>query len=130
MTMDRRTFVQTAGVLAVGAAGTQVAQAQTPAPFQFTQTAAASAAGPGNALPDLSSLDSSAPPAPQPDGVAAPAMKRFDEQRWILDNIIRANRLGSAAPPGTGSGAGTRGLKRHRRNPITRAKIRRYRAGI
>ncbi len=92
MTIDRRTFVQTATVLAVAAAGTQAAQAQTSTASQVTTSAAASAADP-NALPDLSSLDPSAPPVPKPDGVAAPAMKRFDEQRWILDNIIRANGI-------------------------------------
>ncbi len=92
MTIDRRTFVQTATVLAVAAAGTQAAQAQTSTASQVTASAAASAADP-NALPDLSSLDPSAPPVPKPDGVAAPAMKRFDEQRWILDNIIRANGI-------------------------------------
>ena len=92
MTIDRRTFVQTATVLAVAAAGTQAAQAQTSAASQVATAAAAGAADP-NALPDLSSLDPNAPPAPRPDGVAAPAMKRFDEQRWILDNIIRANGI-------------------------------------
>jgi hypothetical protein len=92
MTIDRRTFVQTATVLAVAAAGTQAAQAQTSAASQVATAAAAGAADP-NALPDLSSLDPNAPPAPRPDGVAAPSMKRFDEQRWILDNIIRANGI-------------------------------------
>ena len=92
MTIDRRTFVQTATVLAVAAAGTQAAQAQTSAASQVATAAAASAAD-QNALPDLSSLDPGAPPVPKPDGVAAPAMKRFDEQRWILDNIIRANGI-------------------------------------
>ena len=92
MTIDRRTFVQTATVVAVAAAGTQAAQAQTSAASQVATAAAASAADP-NALPDLSSLDPGAPPAPRPDGVAAPSMKRFDEQRWILDNIIRANGI-------------------------------------
>ena len=92
MTIDRRTFVQTATVLAVAAAGTQAAQAQPSALSQATAAASAGATDP-NALPDLSSLDPNAPPAPRPDGVAAPTMKRFDEQRWILDNIIRANGI-------------------------------------
>ena len=92
MTIDRRTFVQTATVLAVAATGTQAAQAQPSALSQATAAASAGATDP-NALPDLSALDPNAPPAPRPDGVAAPSMKRFDEQRWILDNIIRANGI-------------------------------------
>src|SRR5258705_4409806 len=92
MTIHRRTFVQAATALAVGAAGTRVAQAQAPAPAQLMPTAPA-AAGTMTALPDLSSLDPKAPPPPKPDGVPAPTMKRFQEQRWVLDNIIRANGI-------------------------------------
>ena len=91
MTIDRRTFVQTATVLAVAAAGTQAAQAQTSA-LSARDGGGGERCDP-NALPDLSALDPNAPPAPRPDGVAAPSMKRFDEQRWILDNIIRANGI-------------------------------------
>src|SRR3954451_14036258 len=93
MTIDRRTFVQTATVIAVAAAGTQSAQAQPSALSQATTAAAAAGAADPNGLPDLSSLDPKAPPAPRPDGMAAPSMRRFDEQRWILDNIIRANGI-------------------------------------
>ncbi len=93
MTIDRRTFVQTATVIAVAAAGTPAAQAQPSALSQATAAAAAAGAADPNGLPDLSALDPKAPPAPRPDGVAAPSMKRFDEQRWILDNIIRANGI-------------------------------------
>ena len=93
MTIDRRTFVQTATVIAVAAAGTQAAQAQPSALSQATTAAAAAGAADPNGLPDLSSLDPKAPPAPRPDGMAAPSMRRFDEQRWILDNIIRANGI-------------------------------------
>jgi hypothetical protein len=50
MTIYRRTFVQTATVLAVAAAGTQAAQAQTSTASQVATSAAASAADP-NALP-------------------------------------------------------------------------------
>ena len=93
MTIDRRTFVQTATAIAVAAAGTQAAQAQPSALSQATTAAAAAGAADPNGLPDLSSLDPKAPPAPRPDGMAAPSMRRFDEQRWILDNIIRANGI-------------------------------------
>ena len=93
MTIDRRTFVQTATVIAVAAAGTQAAQAQPSALSQATTAAAAAGAADPNGLPDLSSLDPKTPPAPRPDGMAAPSMRRFDEQRWILDNIIRANGI-------------------------------------
>ena len=93
MTIDRRTFVQSATVIAVAAAGTQAAQAQPSALSQATTAAAAAGAADPNGLPDLSSLDPKAPPAPRPDGMAAPSMRRFDEQRWILDNIIRANGI-------------------------------------
>ena len=93
MTIDRRTFVQSATVVAVAAAGTQAAQAQPTALSQATTAAAAAGAADPNGLPDLSSLDPKAPPAPRPDGMAAPSMRRFDEQRWILDNIIRANGI-------------------------------------
>jgi fermentation-respiration switch protein FrsA (DUF1100 family) len=93
MTIDRRTFVQTATVIAVAAAGTQAAQAQPSSLSQATTAAAAAGAADPSGLPDLSSLDPKAPPAPRPDGMAAPSMRRFDEQRWILDNIIRANGI-------------------------------------
>jgi dienelactone hydrolase len=92
MTIHRRTFVQAVTALAVGATGTRVAQAQAPAPAQLLPTAPA-AAGTMTALPDLSSLDPKAPPPPKPDGVPAPTMKRYQEQRWVLDNIIRANGI-------------------------------------
>jgi dienelactone hydrolase len=92
MTMDRRTFVQSATTLAVGAAGAQVVQAQAPTPAQLTQAGPA-LSGAMNALPDLSPLDPKAPPVPRPDGMPAPTMKRFKEQRWILDNVIRANGI-------------------------------------
>jgi len=87
MSMDRRTFVQSATVLAAGAAGAvstgvTVAQAQVPP-----------AAPPAIALPDLRALDPTAPPPPKPDGMHAPTMRRWTEQRWILDNIIRANGI-------------------------------------
>ena len=93
MTIDRRTFVQSATVVAVAAAGTQAAQAQPTALSQATAAAAAAGAADPNGLPDLSTLDPKAPPAPRPNGMAAPSMRRFDEQRWILDNIIRANGI-------------------------------------
>src|SRR3954452_19852169 len=93
MTIDRRTFVQSATVIAVAAAGAQAAQAQPSALSQATTAAAAAGAADPNGPPDLSSLDPKAPPAPRPDGMAAPSMRRFDEQRWILDNIIRANGI-------------------------------------
>ena len=93
MTIDRRTFVQSATVVAVAVAGTQAAQAQPTPLSQATTAAAAAGAADPNGLPDLSTLDPKAPPAPRPDGMAAPSMRRFDEQRWILDNIIRANGI-------------------------------------
>src|SRR3981189_509787 len=92
MTIHRRTFVQAVTALAGGGAGTRGAQAQAPAPAQLMPTAPA-AAGTMTALPDLSSLDPKAPPPPKPDGVPAPTMKRFQEQRWVLDSIIRANGM-------------------------------------
>ncbi len=92
MTIDRRTFVQSATLIAVAATGTQAAQAQPSTLSQATAAASAGAADPSG-LPDLSAFDPKAPPAPRPDGVAAPSMRRFDEQRWILDNIIRANGI-------------------------------------
>jgi hypothetical protein len=92
MSLDRRTFVQAATAFAVGSTGARAAQAQTPVPAQPAPTAPA-AAGAVSALPDLSSLDPNAPPAPKPDGIPAPTMKRFQEQRWVLDNIIRANGI-------------------------------------
>ena len=93
MTIDRRRFVQSATAIAVGAAGMQAAQAQ-PSPLsQATTAAVAAGAADPNGLPDLSSLDPKAPPVPRPDGMAAPSTRRFDEQRWILDNIIRANGI-------------------------------------
>ena len=92
MSLDRRMFVQTATALAVGTGGARAAQAQTPAPTQLAATAPATA-GALNALPDLSSLDPNAPPPPRPDGIPAPTMNRFQEQRWVLDNIIRANGI-------------------------------------
>src|SRR3981081_7693 len=109
MTIPRRTFVQAATALAVGAAGTRVEQAPPPEPPQLSPTAPA-AAGTMTALPDLSSLDPKAPPPPKPDGVPAPTMKRFQEQRWGLATIIRANGIdwdqprlpGLAAAPGPG----------------------------
>src|SRR3979411_2543887 len=93
MTIHRRTFVQAATAVAVGAAGTRVAQAQAPTPAQLMPTAPAAAGTMMSALPDLSSLDPKAPPPPKPDGIPAPTMKRFQEQRWVLDNIIRANGI-------------------------------------
>ncbi|NVO16361.1 MAG: alpha/beta hydrolase [Rhodoplanes sp.] len=32
-------------------------------------------------------------PAPVPDARGEPHMRRFDEQRWVIDNIIRANGI-------------------------------------
>src|SRR5690349_5598465 len=83
MTIDRRTFVQSAAVLAAGAAnaGTAVAQAQMLPPASTA------------ALPDLRTLDPTAPPPPRPDGIHAPTMRRWTEQRWVLDNVIRANGI-------------------------------------
>jgi dienelactone hydrolase len=92
MSLDRRTFVQAATAFVVGSTGARAAQAQTPVSAQPAPTAPA-AAGAVSALPDLSSLDPNAPPAPKPDGIPAPTMKRFQEQRWVLDNIIRANGI-------------------------------------
>src|SRR5436190_3137407 len=84
MELDRRTFVQAAlvsagGSIAAGhsAPGLQLAQADARA------TAAA----------DLRALDPTAPPPPRPDGIPAPQMRRWSEQRWILDNVIRANGI-------------------------------------
>jgi len=88
MSIDRRSFVQSA-VIAVGgssAVGSTAASAQgavEPTQAQSSQP---------NMLPDLRALDPTAP-TPQVDGIGAPRMRRWVEQRWLLDNIIRANGI-------------------------------------
>lgn len=84
MTIDRRTFVQSAAIAATGA-GLGPAAAQDQIKLAQAETPAA--------LPDLAALDPDAPPPPKPDGLHAPQMRRWTEQRWILDNIIRANGI-------------------------------------
>ena len=102
MTMDRRTFVQSATVLAVGVAnaGVEIAQAQSTAGGQLAEAAG---------IPDLRAMDPMAPPAPKPDGIGGPAVRRFGEQRWILDNVIRANGIDWDQPrtPGLASALGS-----------------------
>jgi len=72
--MDRRAFLQSATLVATtGAATTQVAAAE---PMGATPVAAAS-------THDWSKRN--------PKG--EPVMKRFDEQRWVLDNVIQANGI-------------------------------------
>src|SRR5215471_15431584 len=85
MTIDRRSFMQSAA-LAIG--GTAAIAGETAA-----QLAPAPAGDVPGALPDLRALDPGAPPPPKPDGLAPPRMRRFGEQRWILDNVIRANGI-------------------------------------
>src|SRR5579871_7005281 len=70
--MDRRAFLQSGTVVA--AAGSALANAVSPA------AAAAESAGAAPAR-DWSQR--------KPKG--APVIKRFDEQRWVLDNVIQAN---------------------------------------
>jgi dienelactone hydrolase len=72
--MDRRAFLQTGSFAA--AAGAAIANAVTPA-------AAAETIGSGNTghSRDWSNRNPKGPPV----------MKRFDEQRWVLDNVIQAN---------------------------------------
>jgi hypothetical protein len=72
--MDRRAFLQSGTVVA--AAGSALANAVAPA------AAAAENAG-VRAAPTRDWLQR------HPKG--APVMKRFDEQRWVLDNVIEAN---------------------------------------
>jgi len=69
--MDRRAFLQSGTIVA--AAGSALANAVAPA-------AAAESAGAAPAR-DWSQR--------KPKG--APVIKRFDEQRWVLDNVIEAN---------------------------------------
>jgi alpha-beta hydrolase superfamily lysophospholipase len=96
MTIDRRSFIQSAA-LAVGgsAAIAREAAAQATAQLAPAATAQAGAQAPEGAgwLPVLHELDPNAPPPPKPDGLPPPQMRRFAEQRWILDNVIRANGI-------------------------------------
>src|SRR6266536_5883092 len=87
MDIDRRSFVQSALVTAGGAVGTAEAAEN----VQLVQ-AAAQPVQPA-VIPDLRALDPTAPPPPKPDGTHAPQMRRWSEQRWILDNVIRANGI-------------------------------------
>jgi dienelactone hydrolase len=76
--MDRRTFLQTGSIAAV--AGAAVANAAAPAVATETAvTTPSPAAGPR----DWSQR------APKGE----PVVKRFDEQRWVLDNVIQANGI-------------------------------------
>src|SRR5207247_3661723 len=87
MDIDRRSFVQSALVAAGGAVGTAEAAenlVQAPAAAQPIQLAL---------TPDLRALDPTAPLPPKPDAIHAPQMRRWTEQRWILDNVIRANGI-------------------------------------
>jgi dienelactone hydrolase len=74
--MDRREFLQSAtAVAAAGAAVTTIAAAAAP-------PAAAQAAKSASFTPSMER---------KPKG--EPVVKRFDEQRWLLDNIIQANSI-------------------------------------
>ncbi len=113
MDIDRRTFVQSATVLAAGAAvGTTGAGAVEPGPSDLPRPVQSGVVAPITA-------DPLAPPAPRPDGIPAPRMRRFAEQRWVLDNVIRANGIdwdqprlpGLAAALGPESNADIAGIR-------------------
>jgi X-Pro dipeptidyl-peptidase (S15 family) len=74
--MDRRTFIR-AGSLAAAAGATVVAR---------SDLAAAETVQPRQSAARGRDWSHRAPKGP-------PVMKRFDEQRWILDNIIQANGI-------------------------------------
>src|SRR5580704_3018495 len=73
--MDRRAFLQSGSLAA--AASAAIANAVTPATAETPGTGAAAHAR------DWSNR--------RPKG--EPAVKRFDEQRWVLDNVIQANGI-------------------------------------
>ena len=73
--MDRRAFLQSGSLAA--AAGAAIANAVTPAAAETPGAGAAAHAR------DWSNR--------RPKG--APVVKRFDEQRWVLDNVIQANGI-------------------------------------
>ena len=82
--MDRRSFLHSTSVAATGAAAAVVtstgALAAPPAAEQTHASPAASTSVGGH---DWSKRDPKGPPV----------VKRFDEQRWVLDNIIQANGI-------------------------------------
>ena len=73
--MDRRAFLQSGSLAA--AAGTAIANGVTPAAAETPGAGAAAQAR------DWSNR--------RPKG--EPVVKRFDEQRWVLDNVIQANGI-------------------------------------
>ena len=74
--MDRRAFLQSGSVAA--AAGATIANAIVPG--------ASAETGPPGAAAHKRDWSTRNP-------VGAPAVKRFDEQRWVLDNVIQANGI-------------------------------------
>jgi dienelactone hydrolase len=76
--MDRRTFLQSGSLAA--AAGAALANVAAPA-ASAAPAAAVETPQPSNATADWSNRKP----------VGAPVIKRFNEQRWVLDNVIEAN---------------------------------------
>ena len=132
MTIDRRTFVQTATVIAVAAAGTQAAQAQPSALSQATTAAAAAGAADPNrpARSVLARSQGTAGAQTRWHGGTVHAALRRAAVDPRQHHPCERHRLGSTAPSGAGGGAGSGGHHRHRGDPHARAEIRRYRAGI
>jgi dienelactone hydrolase len=71
--MDRRAFLQSGSIAAVAGAAAPVAAQTTPA------------------KPDVTSVTARDWSARAPKG--EPIVKRFDDQRWVLDNVIQANGI-------------------------------------
>ena len=86
MSISRRELVQTAAVIGSGLAVAEKAvgaATETPILAQATNPAQS----------DWRQLDPKAPPLSKPDGVPSPTMRRWTEQRWLVDNVIKANGI-------------------------------------
>jgi dienelactone hydrolase len=85
MTISRRELVQTAAVIgsSLAASGSAIAAADKSSFVQAISPAS----------DDWRALDPKAPPSPKPDGIPSPTMRRWTDQRWILDNVIKSNGI-------------------------------------
>ena len=72
------------------------------------------------------------PPQPVLDTRGEPHMRRFQEQRWLLDNIIRANGIDWDQPRSLylNGPCGSRGQRRFRRHPRAGEEDGRHRPGL
>ncbi len=71
-------------------------------------------------------------PQPIMDKRGEPHMKRFEEQRWVLDNIVRSNGIDWDQPRSIyiSGPCGPEGDGRHRRRPRAGQEDGRHRAGL